>query len=183
MSAPVLFGQAAEKGRSMGSHHRANRGETDEWLTPPEVLEALGPFDLDPCAPVARPWEIAAKHYTWQNSGLRQPWEGFVWLNPPYGPLAWRWLAKLADHGNGIALIFARTETRGFVETVWQRAHALRFLYGRLHFHYPNGKRAQANAGAPSVLVAYGDEASGRICNCSLPGFFVDLRPRSEKRR
>ena len=26
--------------------------KNDEWLTPPHVLQALGPFDLDPCAPV-----------------------------------------------------------------------------------------------------------------------------------
>jgi hypothetical protein len=24
----------------------------DEWLTPPEIIRALGPFNLDPCAPV-----------------------------------------------------------------------------------------------------------------------------------
>ena len=25
---------------------------SDEWYTPKEILEALGKFDLDPCAPV-----------------------------------------------------------------------------------------------------------------------------------
>ena len=30
------------------SHTRAFRGQTDCWLTPPEVIKALGPFDLDP---------------------------------------------------------------------------------------------------------------------------------------
>ena len=32
----------------------------DEWLTPPNILRALGAFDLDPCAPEKRPWEMAA---------------------------------------------------------------------------------------------------------------------------
>ena len=33
----------------MGSHHSAAAG-THVWLTPPHVVDALGPFDLDPCA-------------------------------------------------------------------------------------------------------------------------------------
>lgn len=44
--------------RGMGSHQSA-RMKNDEWLTPPHVLKALGEFDLDPCAPITRPWEIA----------------------------------------------------------------------------------------------------------------------------
>jgi hypothetical protein len=39
---------------------------------------------------------------------------------------------------------------------VWSKADGLLFLHGRLHFHYPDGTRAAANSGAPSVLVAYG---------------------------
>ncbi len=35
-------------------------------------------------------------------------------------------------------------------------ARALLFLRGRVVFHRANGERASANAGAPSVLVAYG---------------------------
>lgn len=29
--------------------------KSDIWLTPPHILDALGPFDLDPCAPDPRP--------------------------------------------------------------------------------------------------------------------------------
>ena len=28
---------------------------THDWLTPPEILEALGPFDMDPCASQFQP--------------------------------------------------------------------------------------------------------------------------------
>ena len=35
----------------------------NEWLTPPELLAKLGQFDLDPCAPVNRPWPTATHHY------------------------------------------------------------------------------------------------------------------------
>src|SRR6185503_8425133 len=105
---------------AISSHERPNEGATNEWLTPPEIVKALGPFDLDPCAPVVRPWDTAAKHYTTAEDGLSQPWEGRVWLNPPYGPHAAKFLAKLAKHGNGIALTFARTETLAFVKWVWK---------------------------------------------------------------
>jgi hypothetical protein len=129
---------------------------TDEWITPLEILNALGPFDLDPCAPIIRPWDMASHHYTILDNGLIKPWFGRIWLNPPYGSQAYDWLELLAAHGNGIALIFARIDTQRFFETVWERANALLFIRGRLYFHYPDGKRAPHNSPAPSVLVAYG---------------------------
>jgi hypothetical protein len=157
---------------SIGRHQSPVMGK-DEWLTPPHILAALGPFDLDPCSPIARPWPTAANHYTIEDDGLTKPWAGRVWLNPPYGQEAKRWLARLADHGDGVALIFARTETEMFVEHVWNRADALLFLFGRLHFHHVNGSRAAANSGAPSVLIAYGSRNVHALGKCSLPGAFL----------
>lgn len=163
-----------ERGLGMGGHHAPNRGAEDEWLTPPELIAALGPFDLDPCAPIHRPWPTAERHYTIEDDGLSLPWDGFVWLNPPYGSReTWRWLDRLAEHGNGLALIFARTETAGFFEHVWARADALLFLEGRLFFHHVDGSRAAHNSGAPSVLVAYGPDAAARLADCDLPGAFM----------
>lgn len=140
---------------SMGGHQSA-RMKNDEWLTPPEILKALGPFDLDPCAPVVRPWPMAAEHFTVADNGLAREWSGRVWCNPPYGRESGAWLDRMARHGDGIALIFARTETDMFFRHVWGRADAVLFIRGRLHFHYVDGRRAAANGGAPSCLVAYG---------------------------
>lgn len=144
------------KKRGMGSHE-SSRMLNDEWLTPPEILGALGNFDLDPCSPIIRPWDTAARHYSIEDNGLQQPWVGRVWLNPPYGRETGVWLQRLADHGNGIALIFARTETAMFGRYGWDRADSMLFLAGRLHFHYVDGTRAAASGGAPSVLLAYGE--------------------------
>lgn len=157
---------------AMGSHHSAN-AKTTTWLTPPHVIAALGDFDLDPCA--APGWRTAGRHVVLPEDGLAGDWEGRVWLNPPYGNEAWVWLSKLAAHGRGTALIFARTETSGFVEQVWGKASAVKFLHGRLHFHYPDGSRAKANSGAPSVLVAYGIEDAIRLQASNLPGTFLML--------
>lgn len=161
---------------SIGGHQSA-AALKDEWLTPPELLSALGPFDLDPCAPAhPRPWEMAMQHYTIHDDGLTQPWAGMVWCNPPYGKATGPWLARCADHGRAIALIFARTETAMFFEEVWGKATALLFIEGRLHFHHADGRRARANSGAPSVLVAYGGEAAARLRAGRVPGQYVNLR-------
>jgi hypothetical protein len=150
----------------------------DEWLTPPQILRAIGPFDLDPCAPIIRPWEMAAQHYTVPDNGLHKPWHGRVWLNPPYGPppVVGPWLCRMVEHGRGTALIFARTETELFFETIWKKATAIHFLRGRLYFHHVDGRRAAANAGAPSVLVAYGEHDADILKGSGIAGQFVRLK-------
>ena len=153
------------------SAHQKNGGH-DEWLTPPEILRALGAFDLDPCAPVVRPGETAAQHYTAQDDGLALPWFGRVWCNPPFGREAVKWLRKMRDHGNGVALIPARTETTMFYETIWGAADGVLFLKGRPHFHYVDGRRADFNSGAPIALVAYGSENLDALRHSGL-GFVV----------
>lgn len=139
------------------SGHQSARMKNDEWLTPPEIMAKLGKFDLDPCSPINRPWPTAGQHFTVMDNGLQQPWNGRVWCNPPFGREAVKWLRRMADHGNGIALIPARTETAMFYETVWSAADAVLFIHGRPHFHYVDGSRAPFNSGAPICLVAYGE--------------------------
>lgn len=156
----------------MGGHQSAKM-ERDEWLTPPHVLAALGPFDLDPCAPVVRPWSMATTHYTVLDDGLSRPWEGRIWLNPPYGQETGKWLARLAQHGRGTALIFARTETEAWHAHVWPHASAVLFLRGRLFFHDVAGRPAKHNAGAPSALVAYGQRDAAILEACALRGALV----------
>jgi hypothetical protein len=154
----------------MGSHHGATA--TDDWLTPRWILDALGPFDLDPCD-TAEGWTGAARHFSWADDGLGRSWDGRVWLNPPYGSVD-AWIARLAEHGDGIALTFARTETSWFQASVWQRAEALLFFAGRLHFRRADGGDQSGNAGAPSVLIAYGPTNAAVLEGCGIPGAFVE---------
>lgn len=162
---------------SMSGHHSARAGSS-VWLTPPSIIEALGPFDLDPCAATDRPWDTARRHIAPPADGLAEPWTGRVWLNPPYADVT-RWLTALADHGTGTALVFARTETAWFVDAVWRRATGVLFVHGRLHFHLPDGSRAIGNAGAPSALVAYGVLDATRLAASDIAGTFVPLGDRS----
>lgn len=164
--------------RAMGSHQSAASG-TDTWLTPPAIHAALGgweSFDLDPASAMDQPWPTARAHYTERDNGLIKPWFGRVFLNPPYSnPLVRRFMGRMADHGQGVALIFARTETETFERHVWGAASAVLFLFGRLNFHRIDGVRAAANAGAPSVLCAYGRADAEVLAACDVAGQFVPL--------
>ena len=148
----------------------------DEWLTPKNITDELGPFDLDPCSPIIRPWDVSTTHYNKLDDGLSKDWnKDFVWMNPPYGRETFKWMSKLATHNNGIALIFARTDTVGFHAEIFNKADVLLFIKGRLRFHYVDGRQGDS-AGAPSCLVAFGEEAVNRLSNCNIKGKLVFLK-------
>lgn len=198
-------------GNAMGGHQSA-RPISTTWLTPPTLIADLGgadSFALDPCGFEASPIRTARDQIALPADGLAVEWDGRVWLNPPYtsGEVD-GWLSKLAQHGRGTALIFARTETACFAREVWGKASGLLFLFGRLHFHNPDGEDfarcgasgresglhefadkphpmaglcrwcgvSKANAGAPSVLCAYGADDLDRLAASPLPGSLVPLR-------
>lgn len=164
------------------SGHQSKAPLSTTWLTPPEIIAALGgwqSFDLDPCAaPEPRPWPTARRmNAEADGDGLSIEWDGRVWCNPPYtSPGIEAWLERLARHGRGLTLIFARTETEAFQRHVWQRAHGLLFIAGRLNFYRPDGRRAIKNAGAPSVIAAYGADDMDRLAASEIGGSFVPLR-------
>ena len=153
----------------------------DEWLTPKYITDALGPFDLDPCAPIIRPWETAAKYYTVQDDGLKQPWNGKVWCNPPYGNVAQKFMKRMAEHNNGIALTFARTDTKMFHEWIFPFAHAILFLKGRLTFCKVDGTEGDTTSGAPSVLIAYGANNAAKLSCFNLTGRGCCIRLRDDE--
>lgn len=140
-----------------------NKAGKHEWLTPKELVDTLGPFDLDPCYSLPHPWETAPSFFTEEDDGLKQEWFGFVWCNPPYGEHTEKWLEKLSEYKHGIGLIFARTETKMFKKYIWEKAKGICFLYGRLSFYHSSGEKANMSAGAPSCLVAWDDEGISRL--------------------
>lgn len=177
-----LTNEPKRDARGMGSHQQTI-GKEQDWITPQALIEKAGPFDLDPCASMTQPWPCAKRSYTKLDDGLTREWEGRVFLNPPYDTrVIGHWLAKLAAHGNGVALIFARTETQWFHEQVWRRATGIYFFEGRINFYTPRGIRAKYNSGAPSCLVAYGYGAAQQVrmltvvARESWPGVYVELR-------
>lgn len=167
----------AVKSQRSGLVHERSGGPT-EWYTPPLIFEALGiEFDLDPCSPgpLVVPWIPARSHYTKAEDGLTQPWHGRVWVNPPYGAGIDRWLQRFCAHRNGIALIFARTDTQWF-HTYASRADAVCFTRGRIPFVSP--ATPTNNCGGPgcgSVLLAHGNQCVEALRRSGL-GLLIDLR-------
>jgi phage N-6-adenine-methyltransferase len=151
----------------------------DEWLTPPSIVNSLGEFDLDPSSPINRPWPTAKKHYTIEDDGLKQDWEGRVWMNPPYGSQIKFWMNKLSAHGNGIALVFARTESKWFHKYCWEKATGVFFFKGRIAFHHVSGEKAMSSTAA-SCLIAYGSDNAEAIkkaiADGGLNGVYINIR-------
>jgi hypothetical protein len=180
-------------GRPPGAQRRVEKNI--DWLTPPALLVALGalrvnrdgdyrlgadPFDADYCASVRQPWPTARRMYTRHEDGTQQDWQGEVFLNPPYGLELYCWLARLASHGSGVALLYARTDTVGFHTHVWNRADAVYFFAGRLWFHKPvSGEQAYANCGGPMCAVAFGRKSVDRLAQLTdsdYPGRLVMVK-------
>jgi hypothetical protein len=96
-------------------------------------------------------------------------------MNPPYGKGMEKWLEKLKKHGNGIALIFARTETKCFFEHIWYDADAVLFVKGRIKFYHVNGQQG-GSAGAPSIFIAYGINNAELLRMSNIEGRFLYLK-------
>lgn len=156
--------------RARGFAHESTHNESIEWYAPPEVFHALGlTFDVDPASPgEGKSFVPSRRHITAEEDGLAADWgSGIAWVNPPYGPHTATWLAKLADHGNGIALVFARTDNKWFHETV-ARADLICFVSGRVKFYKGSTDLRGDSPGAGSMLVAYGPEAAAAVAASGL---------------
>lgn len=148
---------------------------TVEWLTPPDLVKKLGKFDLDPCTPINPPFVHAKTNFTVIDDGLTKSWFGRIYMNPPYGKGMETWIEKLKNHGNGIVLIFARTETKCFFNHIWYDADAILFVKGRIKFYNIDGEQ-KGTPGAPSVFIAYGKENAEILKKSGIDGRFIYLK-------
>lgn len=146
-----------------------------EWLTPPDLVKKLGEFDLDPCTPINPPFVHAKTNFTVIDDGLTKSWFGRIYMNPPYGKGMETWIEKLKNHGNGIVLIFARTETKCFFNHIWYDADAILFVKGRIKFYNIDGEQ-KGTPGAPSVFIAYGKDNAEILKKSGIDGRFIYLK-------
>jgi hypothetical protein len=142
-----------------GFGHEDVGNQNVDWLTPPWIFKELDlTFDLDPCSPVGGiPWLPAINHYSEEDDGLAQTWQGMVWCNPPYGKHTASWLKRMHVHRCGIALVFARTDTKWFHDYCIN-ADAILFLKKRISFVDAKKITRNGGAGAGSILVAWGED-------------------------
>lgn len=151
---------------------------SDEWYTPKWIIDELGPFDLDPCFPKVRPYDTAKIHWTKEQDGLLMPWgkteDVRVWLNPPYSrSLLRQFVERLAQHGNGIALLVNRTDNLLFQEVIFPTADSMLFMRHRVRFLRPDGSKGSPFFG--SCLIAWGKRNDEVLRNCEIEGKYVRL--------
>ena len=148
---------------------------SDEWYTPKSIIDSLGKFDLDPCAPVNPLWETAIVMFNKNDDGLTKEWRGRVWLNPPYSrPLIEQFVKKMSDHGNGIALLYNRCDSKMFQDVIFKKATAMLFMRHRIRFYKPDGTIG-GSPGCGSLLIAFGQNNADILKNCDIEGKFIYL--------
>lgn len=167
---------------TLGFVHESQRAKSVEWYTPAWVFEALAvQFDLDPCHPHDRviPWIPAQNRYTVFDNGLAKPWAGRVWLNPPYSKWTKEWMLRMAGHGNGIAMVFSRTDASWFQEAI-RTADAVLFVNGRVNFvpgRENEGKPSRSGAG--TVMFAWGADNAIALRRLADRGYYLILQPQT----
>jgi site-specific DNA-methyltransferase (adenine-specific) len=116
-----------------------------------ELSRIFGGFTLDPCASEQN--AKCVKFFRASDDGLRQSWNGKVFMNPPYGREIGKWVKKAWDESLRGALVVCLLPAR--VDTRWWHDYASKghvyFLKGRLKF-------GDARNSAPfrSAIVTFG---------------------------
>ena len=125
--------------------------KSDNWETPPQFFQALDAefhFDLDVCALPEN--AKCTRYYTPEDDGLKQPWNGTCWCNPPYGRIISEWVKKASESETTVVMLLpARTDTKWFHEYIYGKAE-VRFIRGRLKFG-----GAVNSAPFPSMVVIF----------------------------
>ncbi len=151
-------------------------GRSDEWYTPPAVFSALGcRFDLDP-APARFGGAHVPAERTLAGCGLSEPWDGLVWLNPPFGGrngIA-PWLDRFFAHGDGIALMPDRTSAPWFW-SAWTRADLVLFTR-KIRFLRPDGTEGVSPSNG-TALMAVGERGCTALRRASAKGFGILAEP------
>lgn len=149
----------------------------DRWRTPLSIIHALGAFDLDPCG---APGHVTAAT-VWipeeVGDGLSMPWEGRVWLNPPYGRTQGQWVRRLVEHGSGIALIPVATGTKLWQDVIFPHATAIHFWRHRINFIREDAPEAMTSP-TESALLAFSEADAAALITSKLPGHAVSYSTR-----
>ncbi len=148
------------------------------WQTPSDLLVSIliaarrEAFDLDPCSPSSNGPVPALTYWTASDDGLSRPWQGLIFVNPPYSRALPVWAAKCRGEAAAggavvVGLVPSRTDTRWWHQSVAGQADII-MLRGRLRFG-----GGTHSAPFPSALVVWNDsQLAERIANV-IPGAWL----------
>lgn len=125
----------------------------DERYTPDWIFEGMGlTFDVDVAAPVdpAQRRAPALRYLTVHDDGLTAPWEGLVWMNPPYSD-ATAWARRWTEHPDGVCLITVSGSE--WVPALCERAAVFCFVPG---VDFTSPVPGQAGIPWPTFMAAQG---------------------------
>lgn len=151
--------------------HEQAVGATDEWYTPAYVFLAMNvPFDTDPCASAKWTPSTSWCFRLLTVEGLERAWDGFVWMNPPFGPRNGivPWLERFMEHANGVALVPDRTSAPWWREFAPKADLAL-FVSPKIRFIDACGREGTSPAQG-TVLLAKGKMGCIALRNAARAG-------------
>jgi ParB family chromosome partitioning protein len=149
---------------SIGKAYREIKGDTiatkwtgdQESYTPEIYVEAarsvMGSIDVDPASNDIAQKTIKAKiYYTKENNGLNKPWDGNIFLNPPYGhpeikQFIDKLLGELEEGQQAILLTNNNTDTTWFHDAA-KKARLVCFTKGRINFYKSDGRTTNPTNG------------------------------------
>lgn len=167
-------------------HVRGTFGTGDnQWFTPADHLErarkVLGAFDLDPASHVIAQKKVQAKKFFDESDdGLKQQWNGRVWLNPPYAqPFIEQFIDKLISELAAERVTDAIALTHNYTDTAWfqKAAHAataICFTRGRVRFVSPTGELASPTQG--QAFFYFGHDVAAFAREFGAIGFVTEVR-------
>jgi ParB family chromosome partitioning protein len=176
--------------KAAGAGHVSQATGENEWYTPSEYIElarqCMGGIDIDPAScELAQSTVKAKRYYSIDEDGLRQDWNGRVWMNPPYSKdLCVLFINKLIDEidygrvTEACVLVNNATDT-GWCQRLLEIAEAVCFVSGRIRIFDKAGK--PANSPLQGQLVAYYGpdvgafvQAFGRVGVCFVSNSFAE---------
>lgn len=155
----MLLGVVYFKAMSETADTTASKWTGDpESYTPAKYVEAarlvMGGIDVDPASNAfAQETVKASEWFDEARNGLRQPWIGRVFLNPPYSyPLVGEFIAKLCEDVSRGNVSEAILLTNNNTDTKWWHlaakvSAAICFTLGRINFYKADGSETQPTNG------------------------------------
>lgn len=151
----------------------------NSWGTPAHIIEVFyevaGRIDIDPASNAKAQEIVGASIWYGPGSpygedGLTQPWEGKVWLNPPYGKGLIQPFADKLYHENrafrtkGFAVLVNLDPSTRWFKCLLDEAYYLVLLDERVAFIDPTtGKPVRGNARSQVILTDVVSAAWNRL--------------------